>query len=215
MAQSQLHLHAVDVAREGQVAVTGGGNVAPELGDVAEGEVVGFAGYRFVDGAEVDVRQVGGVSVVAQGGVERDAAERDGVAAPFQVDRLVVQYPPPHLLLTADQAAEIGLAVQCQRVLDVDARVVVADDRVDPQRGIEPAEQGADGGVELRVADVYQVAAEEDQVGPERPDGIDQPGDLRFGAFQHADMQVGKEGDAHTVEGGGEPVGGYRDLLHA
>ena len=144
-----------------------------------------------------------------QCGVERKARQRDAVAAAPQVDGRVLQHAPPHFPLACDDLGQTRLGGMRDAVLDVHSGVVVARDRHDSVRCAQAAQQAHGAGVQLRTADIDQIAAEDDEVGMQAVDAVRDAAQLRFGADERAEVDVRELDDAETVESRGNPFGAY------
>ena len=70
-----------------------------------------------------------------------------------------------------------------------------------------PAQQAHGAGVQLRTADIDQIAAEDDEVGMQAVDAVRDAAQLRFGADERAEVDVRELDDAETVESRGNPFG--------
>ena len=152
---------------------------------------------------------------VPQRGVERKPRERDAVAAPAQVNRGVLQYVPPHCTLAGDHFRKARRRALRNGVLDIEPGIVVPRDRNDAVRGTQASQQLPGAGVELRAADVHQVAAEDDQVGAKAVDAVHQAPQLRFGTHDGAQVRVGDLGDAEPVQPGREAFGANLRAVYA
>ena len=107
-------------------------------------------------------------------------------AAPAQVNRRILKYVPPHCTLAGDHFRKARCRALRNGVLDIEPGIVVARDRNDAVRGTQASQQLPGAGVELRTADVHQVAAEDDQVGAKAVDAVHQAPQFRFGTHDSA-----------------------------